>query len=193
MQIDKPVLIVIDMCQDFFLEGRLFELRKTLLRSTNELVAHFRKFGFPIIWIRQEFEADLSDAFLSMRKAGIKKTIKGTGGELLLPELDVKADDIEIIKKRYSAFFGTRLDEILKSLKASHLVLAGVNTHACIRTTAVDGYQRDFEVIVAESCVNSYDESFHEDSKRYLNGRIATFLQNETIFERFWKGNESKN
>ena len=46
-------------------------------------------------------------------------------------------------KKRYSAFFKTGLDQTLDLLKPVVLVLAGVNTHACVRMTAIDAYQRD--------------------------------------------------
>ena len=67
-----------------------------------------------------------------MKKAGTKITIKGTGGELLLPELNFQKGDFEVIKKRYSAFFQTNLDEILNQIRPSHLVLAGVNTQAVL-------------------------------------------------------------
>ncbi len=181
----KPALLIIDMCRDFFEEGRLSELRTSLVESINELAAGFRRKDFPVIWVRQEFESDLSDAFLSMKKSGQRITIKGTGGELLLPELDVQESDGQVIKKRYSAFYKTNLDEILDRLKPTHLVLAGVNTHACIRTAAVDGFQRDFEIIIADQGVNSYDVGFHEDSKRYLEGRVGTFLSNAEIQKKF--------
>lgn len=181
----KPALIIIDMCLDFFQEGRLSEFRASLTNAINELAAHFRSSGYPIIWVRQEFHPDLSDAFQSMRKSGQRITIKGTGGELHLPELDFRGGDIEIIKKRYSAFYKTNLDEILATLGPTHLVLAGVNTHACIRTAAVDGFQRDFDIVIADQGTNSYDVGFHEDSKRYLEGRVGVFCSNSEIFKMF--------
>jgi nicotinamidase-related amidase len=181
----KPVFIVVDMCFDFFLEGRLRDLRPSLSRAINELATSFRASGSPIIWVRQEFEPDLSDAFLIQRKNGISKTIKGTPGAQFLPELEIRDDELEIIKKRYSAFFGTNLDSVLKDLKPTHLVLAGVNTHACIRTAAVDAYQRDYEVILADEGINSYDLGFHEDSKRYLEGRVGKFMSNAEIIKKF--------
>ena len=181
----KPVLLVVDMCQDFFREGRLCDLRPSLSKAINELTVSFRKSSLPVIWVRQEFEPDLSDAFLSLRQSGNRITIRGTSGAQLLPELTVENDDIEVIKKRYSAFFGTKLEVLLKELKVSHLVVAGVNTHACVRTAAVDGFQRDYEIILAEEGINSYDLGFHEETKRYLEGRVGTFLSNEAIIRKF--------
>lgn len=90
-----------------------------------------------------------------------------------------------IIKKRYSAFFATPLDEILTKLQPDVLVIAGVNTHACVRMTVIDAYQRDYETIVASECTASNDEDHHEITRRYLDGGIARFLSNEEIHEKF--------
>ena len=60
-------------------------------------------------------------------------------------------------------------------------MLAGINTHACVRTTAIDAYQRDWPVIVAADCVDSYDREHHEISLRYMKGSIASVLTNSEI------------
>src|SRR5690606_591882 len=129
--------------------------------------------GQPVIWVRQEFAPDLSDAFLLMRKTGTKVTIAGTEGCELLPDLARLETDRVIVKKRYSAFFRTELDEVLAELGTRTLVLAGINTHACVRMAAIDAYQRDFDVIVAVECVASYDAEHHRVTLRYLEGGIA--------------------
>jgi len=77
-----------------------------------------------------------------------------------------------IIKKRYSAFFGTTLDETLARLTPDTLILAGINTHACVRTTAIDAYQRDWPVVLAGDCIGSYDQEHHEISLRYMKDKI---------------------
>src|SRR5207245_11648462 len=87
--------------------------RTRLMQATNALVAIARDAGAPIVWVRQEFQPDLSDAFLEMRKKGISITIQGTPGCQVVRELDKRADDREVMKKRYSAFRATNLDELL--------------------------------------------------------------------------------
>jgi nicotinamidase-related amidase len=99
--------------------------------------------------VRQEFALDLSDAFLEMRKRGIRSSIAGTEGARLDPRLDVGEGDPVIVKKRYSAFHGTNLDDLLAARGIGEIVLAGVNTHACIRMAAIDAYQRDLKVTVS--------------------------------------------
>jgi len=102
--------------------------------------------------------------------------IKGTPGPLILDELVRHDSDIEIVKKRYSMFYGTDLESLLGELEADSLILAGVNTHACIRTAAIDGFQRDFQVTIIRECVASKDVEHHEVTLDYLGGGIATLM-----------------
>ena len=181
----NTAIIIIDVLQDFFKNGRLKEKREGLVKSINELVDIGRKNKLPIIWVRQEFKDDLSDAFLALKKSGDKITIENTKGSKLLPELNKEKHDHEIIKKRYSCFFKTEMDSLLDNIKADTLILAGVNTHACIHMASVDAYQRDHEVILAIDCVDSYDEELHKAFLNYLGRTITTFLNNDEIKSRF--------
>ena len=172
------------MLNDFFREDPLAGRREELVTAINELVGDFRELCRPVIWVRQEFKSDLSDAFLDMRKQNVSITIAGTEGAEILAELDVRPGDTVIVKKRYSAFFGTQLGGLLAGLGPDALVVAGVNTHACVRTTVIDAYQRDYEVIVASECTASRDEEHHEITRRYLASGIARFMSNTEIRER---------
>ncbi|MBF4269439.1 cysteine hydrolase, partial [Vibrio anguillarum] len=116
----------------------LAEKRTEFTRSLNELVHAFRRESQKIIWVRQVFKEDLSDTYLALRQSSQKWTIEGTNGCELLSELSRHPEEHEVIKKRYSAFFETELDEILNEMPPSEIVIAGVNTHACVRVTAID-------------------------------------------------------
>jgi nicotinamidase-related amidase len=177
---EKPVLVVIDMLHDF-LESWEATRRQRLVSSINKLVGSMRGHGHPVVWVRQEFEPDLRDAFREMKAKGIRITIKGTQGCQILSELAVAPSDLVIIKKRYSAFYCTTLDETLARLQPDAIILAGINTHACIRTTAIDAYQRDWNVILALDCIDSYDREHHEVSLRYMKDKMATVMSNADI------------
>jgi nicotinamidase-related amidase len=177
---NAPALIVIDMLNDF-LRAWAPSSRQRLVQSTNALVGILRGRSRPIVWVRQEFQPDLRDAFPEMRAKGIRITIRGTEGSQIVSDLAVAPSDPVVIKKRYSAFYGTTLDGILTGLNPDGLILAGINTHACIRMAAIDAYQRDWEVILAADCVDSYDREHHDISLRYRNGKIASVMSNEEI------------
>jgi nicotinamidase-related amidase len=134
-----------------------------------------------VIWVRQEFESDLRDAIAEVRAKGIHVVIKGTEGCKLDSALAVASTDQVIVKKRYSAFFGTDLDESLSEIQPDAVILAGVNTHACVRTTAIDAYQRDWPVTLALDCIDSYDSEHHEISLRYMKDKIAAVMTDREI------------
>jgi maleamate amidohydrolase len=175
------VALVIDMQTDFFGHPRLSLLRPALVAHTNTLTAMARNADVPIVWIRQEFATDLSDASLEVRRSQTRVVIAGTPGADLLPELHVHATDHFVVKKRYSAFFGTNLESLLDQLHCDRLIVAGVNTHACIRTSVIDAYQRDFDVILAKDCIDSLDREHHEVSWRYMDGKLGRGMANEQI------------
>jgi nicotinamidase-related amidase len=171
----NPVLLVIDVLVDFV--DRWPEAdRAKLVEAIRSLLEIFRSTGLPVVWVRQEFEPDLSDAFLEMRRQNISIVIKDTPGCRIVPELVPLADEAQVIKKRYSAFFGTPLDQMLLAYGTDTLVLAGVNTHACVRMTAIDAYQRDLDVIIPREAVGSYDKDHASMSLRYMDGAIARVM-----------------
>src|SRR5262245_10972349 len=185
MQPAQYVLLVIDLLNDYFRQhAPLAAQRGQLVAAVNRLAEAFRRARQPILWVRQEFAPDLSDAFLRMRRENLRVTIAGTDGCELLPELERYPSEKVLVKKRYSAFFGTDLDETLAALRPETLVLAGINTHACVRTTAIDAYQRDYQVLVASDCVASYDAEHHEVTRRYLDAGIARFVPSAEIAKR---------
>lgn len=176
----KTALLIIDMLNDF-LDRWSDEARAELIENTNALIGIAREHGLPVIWVRQAFKPDLSDAFLEMRDKQIAVTIEGTRGADIHRDLDRRPSDPHILKKRYSAFFQTDLDDMLSEAGIKRLILAGVNTHACIRMAAIDAYQRDIRVIIATDCVDSIDPEHHDVSLRYMRDKIALTRSNDEI------------
>ena len=64
-----------------------------------------------------------------------------------------RQDDYHIQKRRYSAFFGTDLEILLRGLKVQTLILVGGLTDVCVHYTFVDGHQSDYYCRVIEDCV----------------------------------------
>ena len=171
----RPMLLIIDMLNDFLDDWSTTD-RASLVEGVRSLTEMFRAARQPIVWVRQEFEPDLSDAFQEMRRKNIRITIKGTQGAKIIPELMPGSEDHHVIKKRYSAFFRTDLDRLIADQRIDTVVLAGINTHACVRMTAIDAYQRDLEVIIPKQAVGSYDRSHQDISLRYMDGKIASVV-----------------
>lgn len=181
----KPAFILIDLQVDFFREDPLRRVGERLVPQVNRLTGFARRHGFPVIWIRQEFKADLSDAFLLMRRRNMRITIEGTDGVLLLPGLVTGESDLDVIKKRYSAFFETGLRDILESREVNRLVIGGINTHACVRAAVVDGYQRDYDIVVVSDCCGSWDAVHHDITLDYIDNRLGRVVDTAGIPDLF--------
>lgn len=90
---------------------------------------------------------------------------------------------MEIRKTNYSGFFGTNLDELIGALKIKRIIVGSINTHACVRTTVIDAYQRNLDMIVAKDCVGSYQDDHHQITLQYFEPKIAKALSNKKIKE----------
>jgi nicotinamidase-related amidase len=178
----KLLLLVVDMQNDFFRQhASLLARRSELVSAINRVTGAFRDRRLPVVWVRQEFQRDLSDGSLEMRTRRVGVTIAGTAGCEILSELERHPSERVIVKKRYSAFFRTVLDDLLAVVRPDALVIAGINTHACIRTTVIDAYQRDFEVVVVSDGVGSYDAEHDAVTRKYLDGKMARFMTSREI------------
>jgi len=177
----RPAFIFVDLLEDFFANPPLSGRRASIAHAVNDLARFSRDRACPVIWVRQEFEPDLSDAFLSMRDSVTRITIRGTDGCKVIREIGREPTDHEIVKRRFSAFFDTQMAALLSSLNLTHVVIGGINTHACVRATAVDAYQRDYRVILASDTISSYDDEYHRESMRYLVQSIGTAMTNSEI------------
>jgi len=183
------VLVVIDMIEDYFdpsiwPTSVIPSMRSSLVTSTNELVRGCRSAGIRVIWVGQEFDEDMSDAFPHARAAGMRYAVKGTPGSRLLAELEPHAHDKMLTKRRFSAFYETPLHAALLESGASTLILAGITTAWCVRSTAVDAYQRDYDVILAADCMAAFDEDAHRESLEAMDGYIGEVLTNVAILHR---------
>lgn len=175
----KTALIVVDMQNDFGSKGGMFDLAgidiSTIQRAvgpTQRALAAARKANLRIIYLKMGFRPDLSDwgAIDSVtrirggKRMGIGKIIRtpdGTEGRILIrdtwntdiiPELKPQTGDIVIYKTRYSGFFKTDLDSILKNLGARHLIITGCTTSICVDSTIRDAMFRDYQPVLLEDC-----------------------------------------
>lgn len=86
--------------------------------------------------------------------------------------------EVEVPKRRFSAFYATDLDLLLREQGIRRVILVGVKTNVCIRASAQDAFAGGFEVWVPRETTNSnrqhLAEASLEDIERYI-GRVPTF------------------
>ncbi|OQA78888.1 MAG: Peroxyureidoacrylate/ureidoacrylate amidohydrolase RutB [Tenericutes bacterium ADurb.Bin239] len=173
----KTAFIVVDMVHDFVdPTGRVFySVSLKLIPNINKALAIARKHNHLVIFIQHRYRKDKFDKNLeNMRPC----CIEGTGGEEItdLLKIDYKKDYI-VQKRRYSSFFGTDLDLILRENNIKNIVLVGAKTNNCIHATVIDGYYLDYNVYVIRECVGTSDEEtnniYLRDIHKYLGKVIS--------------------
>ena len=115
--------------------------------------------------------------------------IKGTNGEAIISGINIEENDTCIVKERYSAFYKTNLEETLHKQSIQSLIICGINTHACVRTTAIDAFMRDYRVFIPIECIASYDKEQHDGSVKYMSKRIARILSLQEMMDRIKETN----
>lgn len=94
--------------------------------------------------------------------------IKGTEECDVIPELFDRFPGDKISKSRFSGFYNTDLDDQLKLVTPSKLVVVGVCTDICVLHTVADARNRDYNVEVPVDCVASFDREAHEWAIKHM-------------------------
>lgn len=126
------------------------------------LIDHCHSENIPVFFVTRRYRADGSDVEHTRYATWLRG---GRALSELCPEtaeypveFQVQPGDWHIIKPRFSAFFQTELDMILRRLKVDTVVLAGTTTPNCIRTTMYDAISLEYNAIVISDCTSSVTE-----------------------------------
>ena len=164
MQLDreKAALLVIDM-QYFFLDPASPSYTcggPAILPKLQKVIHAFRQANRPVIYTRHVHHPDHLDAgIMAWWWEGMCK--EGSPESEIHQDIAPKPNEKVIFKHRYSAFYNTDLETVLRSLKVEELVVAGIMTNMCCESTARDAYYRDYRVFFLADGTGSVTEEMH--------------------------------
>lgn len=199
----RTAVVVIDMQNDFGSSGGMFDRAgldvtpiARLVRPISRMLEVARWVGMLVIYTRQEHNADLSDAGnenaphrIKHRRLNIGQPVaapnghrsqilvRGTWNTAIVPELAPQEGDVVISKHRYSAFFETSLDTVLRARRIDTLIFTGATTSICVESTVRDATFRDYRCIVLRDCTA---ELIAADASR--SNHEASLLAIELLF-----------
>lgn len=146
------------------------------LQKATTIVAGCRAAGVPVVWIQEVHKPHLTDIGRELDGSEGPHCIEGEPATEIAHGLDPSPDEFHIRKRRYSSFFATELDIVLKAHKAESLVLIGGFTDICILYTAVDAHQRDFHLNVVTDVVSGSSQQAHDDALKMIH-----YLQRDSL------------
>jgi ureidoacrylate peracid hydrolase len=174
----KTAVIVVDMQNDFGSEGGMFALAgidisgiRNAIAPTARVLSSARRAGLPIIYLKMGFNPDLSNAggleapnWMKHRRMRVGEAtmapdgtasrilIRDTWNTEIIPELTPEPNDTVIYKHRFSGFYETELDQVLKNRSIKSLIFTGCTTSVCVESTIRDAMFRDYTCLLLEDC-----------------------------------------
>lgn len=159
----ENAILVVDMENDWVMPGS--PMRVAGAYATLPAIKKFLDYGrannWAVIYIYRIHRISGIDAELFRRhffEEGHPFCIDGTPGAAIPDEIAPQPGDISVKKQRFSAFFGTDLDIILRGLGAKNIYITGTQYPNCIRSTAVDSMSLDYNTTVVTDCCSAATE-----------------------------------
>lgn len=188
--IADPALVLVDLQRDFCSPDGNHGRRKDVsnlepaLDAITRFLRRYRSSGRSPIFIRTLHDNATTSPLWDDKYEGQDRERPcrpGTEGAEFISKIDVRASDAVITKCRYSGFYETSLDVVLRSHGISHLLLGGVSTNTCVASTVRAAYDRDYEVTTLQDCCGSTDPATGEVTLRNLEGTFGGVVQTDTI------------
>jgi len=175
---ERTAVLVVDMLNDFLdADGAMpLEGGDALYEPQRRVINAARAAGSPVIWVCDEHPED----DLEFEKRSVH-CLAGSWGAQIVPQLDPRPDEYRVPKRRYSGFFETDLDLRLRKLGIRHLVVMGVVTNICVRSTVHDAFFRGYDVVVPTECVMATGEREQESTLYDIDTHFGTVTSLEDL------------
>lgn len=180
---EYAALLVVDMQKDFLLSDGLLRVwgGPAVVPEINRLIDLFRGAARPIVFTRHIYERPEVDGGATARfwgaDANSQLLREGTWHSELHPDLHRLPTDRVLPKRRYSGFYGTDLELLLRTEEVRQVVVTGVCSNICCEATAHDAFFRDFEVFFPLDGTGGTSEEAHLGALRsiaFAYGRVVT-------------------
>jgi ureidoacrylate peracid hydrolase len=174
----KTALVVVDM-QNYFMkpgfQGEIAMARQ-IVPNVNRLAAALRELGGHVVWIKnatndtRESWSVFHEWLMTPERASRRYASMDVEheGHALWHELDVRPEDAQIVKKRFSAFIqgSSEIVAYLRGRGIDTLLIGGTATHVCCESTARDAMMLNFKVVMVHDVLATYDDETHNATLR---------------------------
>ena len=185
----RSALLVIDM-ENGFVEpegGHCIRFAKGTVPACVRAVETAREKGIPVFFVKRIYRTDGSDVELTRHAAWVKggracgPATTGPNSARAPEGLRPQPGDYTIIKPRWSAFFQTELDLILRRLDVRTVILTGTTTPNCVRTSCYDAISLEYNVVVLTDCCSSQTEEIQRVNLEDMQRAGAILMDTEAF------------
>ncbi|MEO1538085.1 MAG: cysteine hydrolase [Pseudomonadota bacterium] len=167
--VGQPVLMVIDIQKSAFMDEKagipIMPGYRENMERAKRIVNAAHKADIPVIFFQEIHRRDKIDYGRELDGSEDIHCLEGEPGTPVAEEeMDMRPTDYFVHKRRYSVFFGTETEILLKGLKAETLIMIGGMTDVCVHYSFVDGHQHDYYCRVVADCVGGTSPEAHQAS-----------------------------
>ncbi len=196
LKASETALVVVDMQNAYASLGGYLDLAGFDVSSTGPVIANIRRAlataraaGMPVVFFQNGWDADYveaggpgspnwhkSNALKTMRqRPELQGTLLAKGGwdYELVDELKPLPGDILVPKTRYSGFFNTNFDSLMRSRGIRNLVFTGIATNVCVESTLRDGFFLEYFGVVLADATHQAGPAFAQQAALF---NIETFF-----------------
>lgn len=174
----KPALVLIDLQKGHRRGGMVSPIDEVIGRAA-QLAAGFRRRQLPVVLVNVAGQAP---GRTDTSPSGAPAFAPPPGYIDFVEELGAQADDHRITKQTWGAFHGTPLDDLLRGLGVTQVVLAGVATSLGVESTARSAYEHGYNVVLATDAMTDRDPDMHANSVSRIFPRLGeTATTNEIL------------
>jgi ureidoacrylate peracid hydrolase len=183
----STAVLVVDMLNDFLTPGgkMVLEGGPILIPPMQGLLDHARRANIPVIYVNDCHRLRLREDREFKKRA--EHCIEGTWGAQVIDDLKPEGEDYIVLKRRFSGFFETDLDLTLKDLGVDTVIVMGVVTNICVRSTIHDAFFRGYRVIVPKDCVMATGQREQESSLYDIETHFGEVSTSEKITDMILK------
>jgi nicotinamidase-related amidase len=186
----NTAVIVVDM-QNIWLHprgARYLPMSEDIVPRIQELLRFCRSNHVPVVYLHTTKRKDLADVGIF---ADIKpqthdandewSNFEGTPGAEFYEPVKPAEGDLLVKKFRYSGFYGTQLENLLRALGRDTIAISGVATNVCCDSTARDGAMRDFKVLFLSDCNASFTQEEQEATLNNFDKHFGVVMDSKTL------------
>jgi ureidoacrylate peracid hydrolase len=195
--VNNTALIVVDM-QNIWVHprgARYLPMSEDIVPKIQELLRFCRSRQVPVIYLHTTKRKDLADAgiFADIKPqthdaADEWSNFEGSPGAELYEPVKPAAGDILVKKFRYSGFYGTQLENLLRALGRDTIAIAGVATNVCCDSTARDGAMRDFKVLFLSDCNAAFSRAEQEATLSNFDKHFGVVMDSQALMAKLAAG-----
>lgn len=180
---ESAAILAVDMLNDFLKPGgkMVLDTGKVIIEPSSRLLERARNNRISIVYVNDSHRPGLRQDREFKKRA--EHCIEGTWGAEVIRELKPQEGDFVVKKRRFSGFYETDLDLTLKDLEIDTVVIIGVVTNICVRSTVHDAFFRGYKVIIPRDCVMATGEREQESSLYDIETHFGEVTTSERIIE----------